>query len=267
MMRTGLYCLLINTLPMDIGDWDLIAKSYHDVIISPFFGKISNPIYGELMKVRGRREKTLAEFGCGFLYLGEFLSKNFKRVHASDFSQEMVKVAKSRNAGLKNVTIRREDIRTIKYRNAFDVVVIVNSILMPSFKDIIRSFSNIHASLKRDGQLIMILPSMESVLYYGMLLLDSELDIKSEAAAIKSAKRRFEGHKYDFFLGQYRDGRQVQKFYYMHELMHLLGKAGFDDIAFKRVEYPWDVGISDYESFPNEERLWDWFVTARKRHA
>ena len=117
---------------MEMNDWNEISKSYHEWIISPFQGADIDPLYERLEGVSGRREKSVADFGCGFFYLGKFLSEHYKSVHGSDFSEEMVKTARLINGRFKNVRIMREDMRTMRHDEAFDVVVIVNSVIMPS---------------------------------------------------------------------------------------------------------------------------------------
>jgi len=259
-----IYCQVHIVFYMEMNDWNEISKSYHEWIISPFQGADIDPLYERLEGVSGRREKSVADFGCGFFYLGKFLSEHYKSVHGSDFSEEMVKTARLINGRFKNVRIMREDMRTMRHDEAFDVVVIVNSVIMPSLKDIKKSFVNIHRSLKRGGSAFMILPSMESVIYHGMLLLNNELARRTEESARKTAKRRFEKRKYDLFLGYYKDDDQTQKFYYMHEIQYLLKKTGFRDIRFDKVRYSWDAGVSDFQPFPKEDPLWDWLVTAKK---
>lgn len=249
---------------MEEENWNLLAKDYHLQIISPFYGKVKNPIYRELSMIEDKEHKSVGEFGCGFFYLGRKLSKSFKSVYASDFSSEMVCIAKMRSRKYENVTIKKEDMRTMRHRNKFDVVIAVNSILMSSFNDIKRSLSNIYRSMKKEGTLLLILPSIESTLYHGMLLLHYELQKRKESSAKRTAKRNFEKRKYDLFFGYYKDDGLVQKFYYKHEIKYLLMKSGFSKIKFKKVEYPWGEKISDYKPFPKEMPLWDWFVVAKK---
>ncbi len=248
---------------MNENQWDRIADIYHDEVISPFYGKVENPLLNEIKKIKGKDKKTAAEFGCGIFYLGKTLSKSFKKVHASDFSSKMVELAKAKNK-YNNIDIKKEDIRKIGYNDKFDVVISVNSLIMPSLNDTMKSFTNVYNSLKQEGDCLLIVPSMESVLYHGMLLLHDELSNKKEELAKKTAKRKFENEKYDHFLGHYKDGEEVQKFYYMHEIEFLLKKTGFKDVVIKKVKYPWGKEVSDYEDFPEEERLWDWFVKANK---
>ena len=249
---------------MDAKSWDKIASSYYDEIVSPFYGSVENPLFEELEKIKDKRKKSIAEFGCGHFYLGKALARDFGRVYGSDFSAKMVEKAREGNKKYDNVEVRKEDIRRIKHNEEFDVVIAVNSIIMPSHSDAKRCFCNIYKALKKGGECFVIAPSMESVHYNGMLILHKELGKKEERHAVTSAKRKFENRKYDFFMGHYKDGMDKQKFYYKHEIKYLMKEAGFKDILISKVLYPWGKDISDYEDFPDEERLWDWFVKARK---
>ena len=249
---------------MEQKQWDKLAEKYHDEVISPFFGEVENPLIDELNKIKNKNNKIVAEFGCGLFYLGEKLSKMFKQVHASDFSSKMVKKAKEGNLQFTNINLVQEDIRKINYKNKFDVILSVNSLLMPSLKDISVSFQNLHNALKKNGTCFIILPSMEAVIYHGHLLLHQQLDKHDEATAKRTAKVMFELNKYDLFTGHYTDGKDKQKFYYKHGIMQFMKKAGFNEIKISKVKYPWGKEVSDYEDFPNEDKLWDWFIKAKK---
>lgn len=249
---------------MEQSAWDDLAERYHEEVISPFYGGVENPLLNELNSIENSNQKTVAEFGCGLFYLADTLSTNFKKVHASDFSYGMTKKAKERSRHLSNVVIKQEDIRTLKHKNKFDVVISVNSLLMPSFSDLKKSFKNIHDSLKKNGICFMILPSMEAVLYHGSLILHKQLDKHDEATAKRIAKMKFEHKKYDFFTGIYTELGLQQKFYYKHGIKQFLKNAGFKDFEISKVKYPWGKEVSDYEDFPEEDRLWDWFVKAKK---
>jgi SAM-dependent methyltransferase len=248
---------------MNNNQWDKLAKKYHDEVVSPFYGNVDNPLIDELNNELNK-DKSVAELGCGLFYLVKTLSKQFKQVHGSDFSVAMVNLAKKNSKNLSNVDIKQEDMININYKEEFDTIISVNSLIMPSVNDITKSLLNIHNALKKDGNLLLILPAMESVLYHGMLIYNNELKKRKESVAKRTAKTIFENNKYDLFLGYYKDGAETQKFYYEHEIKFLLKKTGFKYIKIKRVLYPWDKGVSDYEIFPKEERLWDWFVKVKK---
>jgi 2-polyprenyl-3-methyl-5-hydroxy-6-metoxy-1,4-benzoquinol methylase len=243
--------------------WDSLAKEYHEFIISPFQKGVKNPLLEELKKIDNKKEKTIGEFGCGRLELGEFLSKNFKKVYAFDFSKKMIEEAKRQNK-FSNIDIEEKDMTRVKFPNKFDIIISINSIIMPSLNDIKKCLKNIYKSLKKEGKFFLIIPSMESIIYEGMLVLNKELNKRTEKGAKVSTKKIIENKKYDYLLGHYKDGQDTQKFFYYHEILYLLEKTKFKEIKFQKVEYPWKKKISDYEQFPNEKPLWDWFISCKK---
>jgi 2-polyprenyl-3-methyl-5-hydroxy-6-metoxy-1,4-benzoquinol methylase len=115
--------------------WNTFAKEYHKFIISPFQKNVKNPLLNELKEVKNRRKKTIAEFGCGKLELGKFLSENFKQVYAFDFSRRMIEERKKQN-NFSNVYIEERDTTKLKFLEKFDVIISINSIIMPSLNDI-----------------------------------------------------------------------------------------------------------------------------------
>ncbi|MGB9748887.1 MAG: class I SAM-dependent methyltransferase [Candidatus Woesearchaeota archaeon] len=185
---------------MKSGEWDEIAESYYDEVISPFQQKVKNPLYSEIKKIRNKKKKVIAEFGCGYFVLGEFLSKKFKKVYATDFSLKMVKMAREKCSELKNVVVKKENMVRMKHINKFDVVLSINSLLMPSFKEIKRALKNINNSLKEDGVCFIIVPSMESLLYHGLLVLNSELKRTRENTAKRRVKEKLGLKKWIFCL-------------------------------------------------------------------
>lgn len=248
---------------MNEEQWNSIAEEYHNFIISPFQKDVENPLFQEILKIKNTKNLTIAEFGCGTMQTGKFLSENFKKVYGYDFSEKMVKLAKQKN-NFKNLEIKQQDTTKFNKKNCFQVVLSVNSIIMPSWNSIKKCFQNIYNSMKKSGKFFLIVPSMESVIYEGMLILDQQTKKHSEKKAIKTTKKLSESKKYDYLLGLYKDGREIQKFYYIHEIEYLLKKQGFKNIKISKVKYPWKKEISDYQQFPGEQPLWDWFIVCEK---
>ncbi|HLC90208.1 MAG TPA: class I SAM-dependent methyltransferase [Candidatus Nanoarchaeia archaeon] len=249
---------------MDEGRWDTYAERYHQEIVSPFFPGVKNPLLAELKNVEQSREKKVAEFGCGHFEMGPLLAQSFKEVYASDFSTKMVEIAKTRHGHFPNVSIIKEDMSRLSHKNSFDLVISVNSLIMPSERMVRNALAGFYDALKSGGDLFLIVPSMEGVLYHGLLLFEKEMSQKNESVAKRVSKIKFEKKKYDLFFGYYKDGRDVQKFYYHHEIQFLLRKAGFTNITIEKVLYPWGEDVSGYENFYGEEPMWDWFVKAKK---
>lgn len=245
-------------------DWDKISKSYFEELTSPFAKGVKNPLYSVIEKIKNTKSKSVIDLGTGIGNLVPFLSKNFKDVTAIDFSENMLKTAK-KNCKEKNVRFKQLDMKDMKeFYGKFDVAVSINSILLPSVKDVNKIISEIFNILKDNGKFIGVFPSLNSVLYYAMLVYEQELK-NGEDLARKRTYRTIGKEDYDFLLGIL-DYEGKQKHYYDFEIEYRLKKAGFKNINIRKVFYPWELSDDDKykELFKNESRLWDWFVTAEK---
>ena len=245
--------------------WDEYAATYHENIISPFQERVKNPLVADLERL-GTNNLVVADIGCGIGDFLPFLAQQFRDVHAIDFSEQMLVQASQRQQALKNVTFHQADMRELTSIGAkFDVAIAVNSVLHPNPDDVQRSLEEIRGCLNDDGLFLGIFPSMESVLYNFSLVYDREFSKEaSEERALRQTKRICERRKYNFITGVYEDGSDRQKFYYEFELGMRLRRAGFKNIKFKKVLYPWGAESGDYEDFHGMPEMWDWYVTAKK---
>ena len=249
---------------MDEKRWNTIAQNYHDEVLSPFCENVKNPLFNELKKIKNKKKKGVAEFGCGLFYLGPFLCAQFKEVYASDFANAMVAKASETAKRFRNVSVHKEDMRKMRHLKRFDVIISVNALLMPKLHEIKECVHNLKNALKPNGMLFLILPSAESWLYYGMLLFEHELKSKAYQHAIKSAKRKADESQYDYFMGHYTEKKDKQKVYYKHEIEYVLKKEGFRNIKFKKVKYPWADHIDYFEDLKSEDPLWDWLIIVKR---
>lgn len=246
-------------------DWNQIAENYHDVVISPFQKGVKNPLFDKLNGIKDKENKVIMDIGCGRGEILDNLAKQFKKVYAIDFSSTMIHIAQE-NSSKENIEFFIRDMRKLaKFRKKFDVVVSVNSVLLPEIREVKKSLSSIYNTLKKNGKFYGIFPSMGSILYQGFLIIEEQLKSgKNEKLAIKKAKQIMERRKYDLVCGLYCDNGQVQKFYYDFELKIRLQDAGFKNIKLTKVLYPWGKEISDFVDFPGRPKMWDWFVSADK---
>jgi len=253
---------------MEKKEWDSYAdaEDYHSTIISPFQEGVVNPIFSDIEQINEAHEKTAADIGTGRGDFLPFLAEKFKHVHAIDFSKKMLERAKEKHSGHSNITFRQHDIRKLTSLNLnLDIAVAVNSVLHPCFEDVNKSFREIHSSLNKGGMFIGIFPSMEAVLHHSMLVYEREYrKHKDEKKALANTRRIVEKSKYNFITASYEDDGEKQKFYYRFELDNRLRQAGFKDVTFKKVEYPWGEQSGDYEAFHGRPGIWDWYVAARK---
>lgn len=246
--------------------WDKYAVNYHKSIISPFQKNVKNPILGDIKKITHGKKFEVADVGTGIGDFIPFLSQHFKKVYAIDFSKGMIDAAKKKHSKFSNVEFIKFDIRNLSNLNKkFDVITSINSILLPSIKDIKKCFEEINKSLKNKGTFIGIFPSMEAVLYNLILIYDREYEkCHDEKKALRKTIKIGESKKYNFLTAVYNDNGEKQKLYYDFELSKRLKDAGFKKIIFKKVFYTWNKNISDFENFYGMPEMWDWYIIAEK---
>jgi ubiquinone/menaquinone biosynthesis C-methylase UbiE len=245
---------------MNAKEWDKLSSDYHEYIVSPLYKGVKNPIFQELKKIGSNC--VVADIGCGRGELVPALSKQFKFVHAFDFSSKMIEHAKKNNS-FSNVKYYVKDMKKLNlHKTKFDLALSINSILMPNEKDIKASMKSIYQILKKKGRFMAVFPSMESILYQAYLIHEKQLKKNNPIKAMKKAKKILEHDKYNFVNAVYNDSGECQKFYYNFELDLRLTDIGFKNIKISKVLYPW--GISDYEDFESRPKMWDWFVDCTK---
>jgi ubiquinone/menaquinone biosynthesis C-methylase UbiE len=254
-------------------DWDKIAPDYFEHVESPFSKGVKNPLYKAIKQVPDRKRKTVLEVGCGTGTMLRFLSRNFKHVVALDISKKMIEVAQEKNKACHNIEYIVSDAALLsKIRKKFDVVVAVNSILMPNIPKVNKVLRSIKRKLKRGGVFISIIPSFDSFIYQVLVMYDREFEKrKSRKKARRITNLRMSNNRHDFCYGfLYNDcAKDRQKHFFGFEIEYRLRKAGFGKIEMSQVFYPWKqvIGIDDPSYYEKNnhvyKRLWDWVVIAR----
>lgn len=249
---------------MNSSDWDKFAEDYYSEVISPIKNSINNPLLDDLKKIDSKDLRVL-EAGCGLGELVPFLSKNFREVVAFDFSNKMIDLAKQMNKQ-KNVSLSVLDMTKIDFSDEFDVVVSVNSLLMPDLADLNLAFERIYASLKKGGKLLAIVPSIESHIYQGMLVLDKCIEKgDSPSKALSLARKSVQPERYDFVQGVIEFDGDLQKAFYRFEIIYRLSKVGFKNFKVDKVYYSWkEWKEAGYGYFPREKEPWDWYFVCEK---
>jgi ubiquinone/menaquinone biosynthesis C-methylase UbiE len=245
-------------------EWDKIAEEYFDNLSSPFEGGVKNPLFGIVKSMGKKKSMSVVDLGTGIGNLIPFLESNFGSVAAVDFSEKMLELAKKKSK-TKKVEFMKKDMRNLKgLYNKFDAAFAINSFLAPSVRDINKMITETRKILKKNGKLFAVFPSLESVLYKAMLTYEHERKTKSRKKAKKETRKRIEKRKYDFLLGFMNESGE-QKHFYKFEIEYRLKQAGFHNIKFEKIEYPWSLWEERYLlKFREKPRMWDWIVTANK---
>jgi SAM-dependent methyltransferase len=251
---------------MEKKQWDLYAVDYHKYVISPLKRGVMNPLHEDIRKLGDTRMMSVADCGTGRGDLVPFLAKRFKEVYAIDFSPKMLAIARRRQSRHRNAVFMRFDLRRLsQLKKRFDVIIAVNSILMPNREDVERCFAEMYSSLADGGRFYGIFPSMESLLYHFSLVYEREYARTSdEKRALRATRRIVERKKYSLILGIYEDDGERQRLYYEFDIIRRMRTAGFRQIRLSKVFYPWGERSGDFEAFEDRDLMWDWYVSATK---
>ncbi|MFH1637185.1 MAG: class I SAM-dependent methyltransferase [Candidatus Woesearchaeota archaeon] len=243
-------------------EWDRIAPRYFDVLDSPFAEGVTNPVYKFLRQIKGKRQMTAIDLGCGIGNFLPYLARRFKRVIAVDFSPKMLELAKGNCSRFKNIEFVEQDISNMKqFHDAADVAVAVNSIIMPSLEANNKAFQEAFNVLKSPGYFLGVFPSINSDLYRAMLTFEREFEeTGNEKQAIRNTHLIIGSRDYDFLTGHY-ENEGKQKHFYKFEVEYKLKRLGFKNVKYEKVLYPWSMAPERFEGQP---KLWDMFFYGEK---
>jgi SAM-dependent methyltransferase len=244
--------------------WSRAADIYEREFIDPYRPDVRNPLLDALRAVHGAGRKTAADLGCGIGPLLPLLAQNFRHVYAVDFAEGMLKRARTRHKKLTNVEFLQRRLTDLSaLAGKVDVAVAVNSLVLPDPSELDASLCQIHTALRPGGTFLGIVPAMDAVHYYTMLLVDRALSAGMPTdAARKNAAYFGELELYDCAFGQFRYRGLEQHFWQPFEVRYRLRRAGFQRVRTAKVRLSWEQFAcgGDLRRHPPP---WDWFFQAQ----
>lgn len=252
--------------------WDQVAINYKEEVISPIYHSIYSPLEKELKQIKNKTNKTVADFGCGTGPLLPLLSKEFKTVHAVDYSKQMLKVAYEKMQNyperqMQKISFHQGCLTNLKdYKGMLDVAMTINSVIMTDFDGLKRCFKGLYDSLKKGGSYIAILPALEAVQEEFQYTYQQELKkYKSHDLAYTSTRKKLDARRINFELGTYNTGDMFQKYFTSYELKTYLRNAGFKNIRFDQVIYDEEHSYNYHdEDLSHHPAMWDHFLICEK---
>jgi SAM-dependent methyltransferase len=243
--------------------WSKVAPSYEKEFVDPYRPDVRNPLPQALRDLAGHSAAVAADLGCGIGPLLPVLAGLFRQVYAVDFAEGMLARARERCRALANVTFLHRSLTDLApLRGQLDVAVAVNSLVMPDILDLEEALRHVRAALRPGGAFLAIVPAMDAVHYYTMLLLDRALAAgKPMEAARKNAADFGEHALYDFAFGQFRYEGLEQHFWQPFEARHRFRRAGFCRVRLSRVVLSWEQ-FACGDALREHAPPWDWLVRA-----
>jgi SAM-dependent methyltransferase len=263
-------------------DWNKVSANYENLIISPWVpemtepdpkknGKCKNCLLNALNEYdpNDLRKLRVIDYGCGPGNMLQFLSGRVTEIWGLDFSKDALSICekKAGDLGIKFHSIK-DDMRSFVDPKMFDLIISTNSVLPKTREDVLRIFGGMHKNLKDDGRLLMILPSYDTCLYLVSLWEKHYRTLSNDEAYVKHCISAFRiAKKMDDDTHSFADdGVHSQCFHTPESMRRELDQIGFQIIEMKKVKYPWEYASRfDYGYFPEECKIWDWYVEAKKK--
>lgn len=137
--------------------WSRTSPTY-DASVDTTLGGNTRPLINELLK----EEKNLGavvEFGCGTGYFTRTLAERSQSVIATDFSDDMLRIAEEHVKGCGNVRFRNVDCQNTPFADAsFDTVF--SGFVIPCVDDKLQALRESYRILKPGGRLIVANPNI-----------------------------------------------------------------------------------------------------------
>lgn len=244
--------------------WNAIGDGYNDEIFD-VFNSDKNKVLTAGFRKYANASHTAIDFGCGTGKAFQYLSPIFQHVTGTDISAELLRQAAAR--GYSNVTLKRGDLsrRGLKFPAA-DFAFCCNVIMLPEIEKNYAMFRNISNALKPGGHALLVLPSLESMMFASWRLIDWYRREGVDIQDIPSSEiAYFKGNKRELLRGNVHIDDVPTKHYTAPELETILPDLGFELLTLKKIEYDWNTEFATPPHWMKGPFPWDWLVECRKQ--
>lgn len=243
--------------------WNTIGSDYNSEIFD-VFASDRNQILQKYFDKHANASHIAMDFGCGIGKAFTYLSPRFKKVIGTDISGKLLAQAKKQN--FQNIELLKADLsKSSQQFPSVDFAFCCNVIMLPEIEKNYAMFRNIARSLNKGGKALLVLPSIESMMYASWRLIDwyskegvALEDIPNgELAYFKSSKR-------EILRGNVHINGVPTKHYSAPELEVILPAAGLVVENIEKVEYAWDTEFSNPPEWMKAPYPWDWLIECKK---
>lgn len=246
---------------MDRVYWEKIAPAYNDEIFDVLKNDRKKIIVSAIKRIASKN-KNVIDIGCAIGKWLPLLSPLFKKVYAVDISAENLAIAKKHYSSLRNVEYARIDMSNPGAKMPLcDAGICINAILTDSLKKRNVFFANLKKCIRKNGYLILVIPSLESSMLTSIIRHRWNPD-KDANGVIK--KNKSGSQLKNFLQGNAEIDNVPTKHYLKEELQLLLSHEGFTTVDFRKIEYEWDTEFLKPPKWLKEPKPWDWMVVAKK---
>lgn len=248
---------------MDRKYWETIAPKYETEIFDVLRNDTSGSIVAAIEEMASP-DKTVIDIGCAVGKWLPVLAPKFKTVIAADISAKNLQIAKEKYPEYDNVEYSRMDFSANELTvTPCDTAICINAILTGSLEKRINFFQALSLCINAGGQLVLVVPSLESKLFANIIanrwnVDDAENDI---LPAGKLATQKISNIR----QGVTDIDNVPTKHYLKEELELLLTLEGFEVNLVKKINYGWNTEFHKPPKWLKGPYPWDWMCTARKK--
>lgn len=250
---------------MEPSDWTDSAENYNEDVLSVYDHDHEGRVRS-LIKEHRSPYKLAVDLGCGPGKFLPLLSRHFGRVHACDYSEEMLKVASHRIPN-ESTTSEQCDLRKAPPNcGPADFALCLNTILHPGLEAREKIWRNVSLSISPDGILVLVLPSLESALLSRHRLLEWNLQsgVPASRAHIESFEPGDPGGKLIARTGILDAGGTLTKHYLREEIECTLSRFGLRFHRCEKLTYSWKTEFKEPPDWMQAPYPWDWLVVASR---
>jgi len=248
---------------MDRKYWETMAPKYDEEI----FDVLRNDTSGIIVKAieeMASPEKTVIDIGCAVGKWLPVLAPKFRHVIAADISATNLEIAQQKYPQYSNVEYQRMDMSADDLTvTPCDTAICINAILTHDKEKRINFFQALSLCLHRNGNLVLVVPSLESKLYANIIADRWNVDDahEDEKPSGRIAVRQATNIK----QGVTEIDNVPTKHYLKEELELLLTLEGFAVHRIEKINYGWNTEFHQPPKWLQGPYPWDWMCTAVKK--
>lgn len=242
--------------------WNHIAPIYNTEIFDVFQSD-SKKVLTAYFKKHASQKHTAVDFGCGNGKAFAYLAPRFSTVLGLDISQELLNQAKL--LPYPNVTLQQADLTKTLRLPKTDFIFCCNVAILPEVETNVAIIENIQKTLKPGGHALVVIPSLESMIYSAWRMIDWYKKEKVLPENIDSSEiAGFAGKKIDILQGLVSIDNRTTKHYTQPEIEVVFGRCGLRVSKIEKVEYGWDSEFAKPPKWMGAPYPWDWLVECAK---
>jgi SAM-dependent methyltransferase len=243
--------------------WNHIAPTYNDEIFDVFNSDKKKKLVKYFKKYTNDKHLAI-DFGCGNGKAFSFLSPRFRKVLGIDISQKLLNQAKA--LPYSNIELKREDLTRPALRlPKADFIFCCNVAILPEVDQNLAIIKNIYRTLKPGGNSVLVIPSLESMIYSAWRMIDW---YKKEGTAPEEIEASeiggFKGKKTDILQGLVSINGHTTKHYTEQEIHVIFERCGLSVSKIEKIEYEWTSEFAKPPKWMKSPYPWDWLVDCRK---